>query len=86
MSEFLRPKGSAVCIAQANGLGTQITQRRLGPTAQPFVITINPKHTVHQYRSHLVFSTKDRRPFLQTESMLDIIDEYIRSQDSHHVK
>ena len=49
--EFLQPKGLAICIAQANGLGTQIKERRLGPTAQPFVTTINPKHTVHQSRS-----------------------------------
>ena len=57
MQVFLRPKGPAICIAQANGLGTQITERRLGPTAQPFVTTINPEHTVHLSRSHAFDTT-----------------------------
>ena len=41
---ILRAEGSAVCLAQPNGLGDRIQTVRIGPTARPFA-PINPTRT-----------------------------------------
>jgi len=44
----LRAKGPLICLAQPNGLGIRVPQCTTGPTARPFVQSLNPKRIVRR--------------------------------------
>ena len=80
-----RANGRAILLARPGGLGHRYNlslMRAKGPSVFPLSIEINMPQSHSQVWIHIVFSTKHRRPFLQST---DFRDEMFRML-AYHVK